>query len=163
MTLNDLYFKTTCNIRPHLLGPMGGLKIERQLYFWLLSVQDQFGVIRCIFSFWHPCIYFWLKYSGIFVLLSLYVTGILLTSKWPRRSSRPLGLLFTHILFLLSLTFPSVLCDIPFPSSTFLYLSTGLILFCLWYHFSSVACIFLFTFYHVPYSSIFLSDHENII
>ncbi len=25
--LNDLYFKTTCNIRPHFLGPMGGLKI----------------------------------------------------------------------------------------------------------------------------------------
>ncbi len=24
----NLYFKTTCNIRPHFLGPMGGLKIE---------------------------------------------------------------------------------------------------------------------------------------
>ncbi len=30
--LNDLYFKTTCNIRPHFLGPMGGLKIEGPLY-----------------------------------------------------------------------------------------------------------------------------------
>ncbi len=30
--LNDLYFKTTCNIRPHFLGPMGGLKIEVSLY-----------------------------------------------------------------------------------------------------------------------------------
>ncbi len=26
--LNDFYFKTTCNIRAHFLGPMGGLKIE---------------------------------------------------------------------------------------------------------------------------------------
>ena len=30
--LNDLYFKTTCNIRPHFIGPMGGLKIEGPLY-----------------------------------------------------------------------------------------------------------------------------------
>ncbi len=30
--LNDLYFKTTCNIRPHFLGPIGGLKIEGPLY-----------------------------------------------------------------------------------------------------------------------------------
>ncbi len=29
--LNDLYFETTCNIRPHFLGPMGGLKIDRPL------------------------------------------------------------------------------------------------------------------------------------
>ncbi len=29
--LNDLYFKTTCNIRPHFLGPMGGLKLEGPL------------------------------------------------------------------------------------------------------------------------------------
>ncbi len=26
--LNDIYFKTTCNIIPHFLGPMGDLKIE---------------------------------------------------------------------------------------------------------------------------------------
>ncbi len=25
--LNDLYFKTICNIRPHFLGPVGDLKI----------------------------------------------------------------------------------------------------------------------------------------
>ncbi len=30
--LNDLYFKTICNIRPHFLGPMGALKIEGLLY-----------------------------------------------------------------------------------------------------------------------------------
>ncbi len=30
--LSDLYFKTTCNIRPHFLGPMGGLKMEELLY-----------------------------------------------------------------------------------------------------------------------------------
>ncbi len=30
--LNDLYFKTTCNIRPHFLGHMGGLTIEELLY-----------------------------------------------------------------------------------------------------------------------------------
>ncbi len=30
--LNDLSFKTTCDIRPHFLGPMGGLKIEGPLY-----------------------------------------------------------------------------------------------------------------------------------
>ncbi len=30
--LNDRYFKTNCNIRPHFLGPMGGLKIEGPLY-----------------------------------------------------------------------------------------------------------------------------------
>ncbi len=30
--LLNLYFKTTCNIRPHFHGPMGGLKIEGPLY-----------------------------------------------------------------------------------------------------------------------------------
>ncbi len=30
--LNDLYFKATCNIRPHFLGHMVGLKIEGLLY-----------------------------------------------------------------------------------------------------------------------------------
>ncbi len=46
--LNDLYFKTTCNIRPHFLGPMGGLKIEGPLYMGYISpfsVQGYFGVI----------------------------------------------------------------------------------------------------------------------
>ncbi len=45
-TVNDLYFKTTCNIRPHFLGPMGGLKIKGPLYLqsctctgiWYLSL-----------------------------------------------------------------------------------------------------------------------------
>ncbi len=32
--LNDLYFQTTCNIRPHFLGPMGGLEIEGPLYMY---------------------------------------------------------------------------------------------------------------------------------
>ncbi len=30
--LNYIYFKTTCNISPHFLGPLGGLKIEGLLY-----------------------------------------------------------------------------------------------------------------------------------
>ena len=42
----------------------------------MLSVQGKFRVIRCISDFWRPCIYLWLKYSGLFVLLSLYFTGI---------------------------------------------------------------------------------------
>ena len=29
--LNDLDFKNNCNMRPHFLGPMGGLKIEPPL------------------------------------------------------------------------------------------------------------------------------------
>ena len=38
--LNNLSFKTAYNIRPHFLGPMGGLKIERPLYMiYLLSVS----------------------------------------------------------------------------------------------------------------------------
>ena len=65
-------------------------------YFWLLSVQVQFGVIRCISSFWRPCIYFWLKYLGIFVLLSWYVTGIILTSKWPSKAPGPLVPIFSN-------------------------------------------------------------------
>ena len=51
-------------------------------------------VIQCISDFWRPCIYLWLKYAGFFVLLSLYITAILLTSKWPSRTSKSLGLLF---------------------------------------------------------------------
>ncbi len=41
--LNDLYFKTTCNIKPHLLGPMGGLKIEGPLYTWYKILGSQNG------------------------------------------------------------------------------------------------------------------------
>ncbi len=63
-------------------------------YIWLLSLQVQFRVIRCIFDFRRPCtccisetetanrspkfLHFWHS----------------LTSKWPSRASRPLGLLF---------------------------------------------------------------------
>ena len=32
VVLNDLYFKTTCNVRPQFIGPMGGPKIEGPLY-----------------------------------------------------------------------------------------------------------------------------------
>ncbi len=46
------------------------------------------------YQFWRLCIYFWLKYSRIFALLSLYNTGVILTSKWPSRASRSPGLLF---------------------------------------------------------------------
>ncbi len=64
----------------------------------LLSVQCQFGVIRCISSFWRLCIYFWFKYSGIFVLPSLYLTGIRISTNWLSRASRPLlGLLFAPV------------------------------------------------------------------
>ena len=41
--LNDPYFKTTCNIRPHSLGPVGGLKIEGPLY-WRDRLQSQLFV-----------------------------------------------------------------------------------------------------------------------
>ncbi len=37
--LNDLYFKTTCNIRLHFLGHMGGLKIEGPLYISQKGVE----------------------------------------------------------------------------------------------------------------------------
>ncbi len=37
--LNDLHLKTTCNIRPHFLGPMGGLNIEVLLYTLLASYK----------------------------------------------------------------------------------------------------------------------------
>ncbi len=43
--LNDLYFKTTCNIRPHFLGLVGGLKIEGPLYCALFFPD----------SFAYPC------------------------------------------------------------------------------------------------------------
>ena len=48
------------------------------------------------FQFCGPGVYFWLEFSAIlFVLLpvSLYLADILLSSKWPSRASRPLGLL----------------------------------------------------------------------
>ena len=50
-------------------------------YLSLLSVQGQFGIIQCFPAFDDLVSTFEFKYSGIFVLLSLYITGILLTSK----------------------------------------------------------------------------------
>ncbi len=38
--LNDLYFKTTCNIRPHFLGLKGCLKIEGPLHKSIGSIFD---------------------------------------------------------------------------------------------------------------------------
>ncbi len=35
--LSNLYFKTTCNTRPHFHGTMHGLKIEGPLYYILMS------------------------------------------------------------------------------------------------------------------------------
>ncbi len=43
--LNDLYFKTTCKIRPHFLGPMGGLKIEGPLS--VLAMPDESEEVCC--------------------------------------------------------------------------------------------------------------------
>ncbi len=55
--LDDLYFKTICNIEPHFLCPMGGLKIEGTLYkfhtfqnldflsVWMPSVLGQLQII----------------------------------------------------------------------------------------------------------------------
>ncbi len=40
--LNDLYLKTTCNIRPHFLVPMDGLKIEGQLY---IVISGRLGAV----------------------------------------------------------------------------------------------------------------------
>ncbi len=36
--LNDRYFRTTCNKRPHFLGPIGGLKIEGPLYCYCIRL-----------------------------------------------------------------------------------------------------------------------------
>ncbi len=38
--LLNLYFKTTCNIRPHFHGAMGGLKIEGPLYGDVLCAKQ---------------------------------------------------------------------------------------------------------------------------
>ncbi len=48
--LKDLYFKTTCNIRAHFLGPMGGLNIEGPLYsVMVLLVLHFWNVIPRLF------------------------------------------------------------------------------------------------------------------
>ncbi len=50
LPVHDLYFKTTCNIRPHFLRPMGGLKIEghcRLLWRYALYTYNlQFQCLR---------------------------------------------------------------------------------------------------------------------
>ena len=40
--LNDHYFKTTCDIGSHFLGPMGGLKIEDHCTSFHNSSSDVF-------------------------------------------------------------------------------------------------------------------------
>ncbi len=57
--LNDLYFKTTCNIRPHFLGPMGGLKIEGLRYMLysqrlldILSGKSEMSYITTYVNMW---------------------------------------------------------------------------------------------------------------
>ncbi len=47
--LNDLYFKTTCNIRPHFLRPMGGLKIEGPLQTKVHEVRHQLYHIPVVY------------------------------------------------------------------------------------------------------------------
>ena len=42
----NLYFKTTCNIRPHFLGPIGGLKIEGLLYSLYLAIMAEGYISR---------------------------------------------------------------------------------------------------------------------
>ncbi len=56
--LNDLYFKTTCNKRPHFLGPMGGLKLEGQLLFikaYIIYPSGQESHLSFFFSTHWPC------------------------------------------------------------------------------------------------------------
>ncbi len=50
--LNDIYFKTTCNIRPHFLGLMGGLKIEGPLYiaFQTLSQVNKTYMVLAVLA-----------------------------------------------------------------------------------------------------------------
>ncbi len=48
------------------------------------------------FQFWRPGVYFWLKFWAVLFVLPpvrLYLTDILLSSKWSSTASRPLGLL----------------------------------------------------------------------
>ncbi len=62
-------------------------------YLSLLSVWGQFGVMRYKFPVFDDLVSTFDLIFGIFVLLSLYISCILLTSKSPSRGSRPLGLL----------------------------------------------------------------------
>ncbi len=52
--LNDLYFKITCNISPHFLGPVGGLKIDGPLYYLAsLAQQDLKMCIIMLLNVYH--------------------------------------------------------------------------------------------------------------
>ncbi len=64
--LNDLYFKTTCNIRPHFFGPMGSLKIEGPLYF-----VEAMGFLSFFLS---DIVYLFLPFISLLVSLFLYVS-----------------------------------------------------------------------------------------
>ncbi len=66
----------------------------RVLFTVNLTVQRSVWGQSVHFHFWRPWIYFWLKYSGIFVVPSVQRTGIL-SRKWLGRASRPLGFLFS--------------------------------------------------------------------
>ncbi len=52
MLKNDLYLKTTCNIRPRFLGSMGGLKIEGPLYrdIYIENTGKEYG--NCVSDGW---------------------------------------------------------------------------------------------------------------
>ncbi len=41
------YFRTTCNIRPRFLGPIGGLKIEGLLYYNLFIMVITYSISFC--------------------------------------------------------------------------------------------------------------------
>ncbi len=49
--LNDLYFKTACNIRPHFLGPMSGLKIEGPLYYIIAKIHPVILLSVCAVAY----------------------------------------------------------------------------------------------------------------
>ncbi len=48
----------------------GGKYLVHTGHFWLLIVQGEFEVIRCISNFWRPCVYFWLLSIQILLTLS---------------------------------------------------------------------------------------------
>ncbi len=47
--LNDLYFKTTCNIR-HFPGPMDGLKMEGLMYVHMCAFIALLSTVSCAIS-----------------------------------------------------------------------------------------------------------------
>ncbi len=58
--LNDLYFKTTCMIRPLFLGPIGGLKIEGPLYNVALVTSNtgnkSAGLVKAEYNYTNGCV-----------------------------------------------------------------------------------------------------------